>query len=265
MQEFTRRARAALAELLIIVAGVLIALGVDSWWSRLQDRSTEREYLTAIARDLRTDLAEFEVVREVLQNSVGHSNTTVEFVLAASEGSGSDGLGAAMYCASFLPVPVISRATLEDLLSTGALQLLETRSVRGAILDYHGRVEAELQWVDEYRASQAAYRASLAGLGMPYLFAQVGGPASVPAHTAEGLLSRLAAQPETVETLNRMLFAQQRMLVHVNRLVAHANGLVPVVEAEIVRLGGQVAEESPSEVPSEYMLRNTQCFAGDAP
>ena len=44
--------RRPITEIIVIVAGVLIALGADSWWTERQERQEEVELLAAIKADL---------------------------------------------------------------------------------------------------------------------------------------------------------------------------------------------------------------------
>ncbi len=46
------------AEFVVIVVGVLVALGVDSWASERSDRVLERDYLERLLDDVRYDLRE---------------------------------------------------------------------------------------------------------------------------------------------------------------------------------------------------------------
>ena len=52
-----RRTTRVLTEFAVIVVGVLVALGVDSWNEGRAERDMERSYLEALANDLRGDSA----------------------------------------------------------------------------------------------------------------------------------------------------------------------------------------------------------------
>lgn len=59
------------AELAVIVAGVLIALGAESWWGRRQERRQAEEYVRQL-------LVDFRETERQLQNAIaatpGHSS-----------------------------------------------------------------------------------------------------------------------------------------------------------------------------------------------
>ena len=53
--ELARTARRSLAELIVIVVGVLIALGVDDWRQTGEERRIERQAYVQLLEDLRLD------------------------------------------------------------------------------------------------------------------------------------------------------------------------------------------------------------------
>jgi hypothetical protein len=61
------------AEFLVIVVGVLVALGVDQWVQDRQDRALEAEYLERLLADVRYDLDELAFILERSATSVGHA------------------------------------------------------------------------------------------------------------------------------------------------------------------------------------------------
>jgi hypothetical protein len=56
----------AFAEFVVIVAGVLVALAANSWYTQRQDRTLERYYLEQLYADLRRDTAQVGVTRRLL-------------------------------------------------------------------------------------------------------------------------------------------------------------------------------------------------------
>jgi len=255
--------KSVLKEVLVIVLGVLIALGAQAWWSGRQDRDYEVTYLESLLRDLRTDSVEYDAVSIVLRRAQSYTLKSLAMVDGRSAApSDPQGVSLPVFCASFLPIPVISRETLQDLLSTRALRLLRNRDLRAALLRYHSRVDAELQWVDEYRASQQNYRELLARVRLPELQVRAGGllePASLTASQNSDLMTRLVEIPDATTALNRMLFAQERMVRHVETLAAEALSLVPEVTEELELLTGRTPAITSTESASKYMVTSAIC------
>jgi hypothetical protein len=131
----------ALAELTLIVLGVLIALGANSWWENRSDRQRERSYL----RQLLADVSETEVR---LQQSIRIDSANLALVSRFLDAAGefhagevdraaappADSLGswAVTAYASFIPLSGTYSALVQD----GAIQLLRSDSLRFHIIAY---------------------------------------------------------------------------------------------------------------------------------
>lgn len=226
----------------MIVVGVLIALAVDSWWAGRRDADSEVAYLSAIFEDLRADSAEFEIMADANRSGSRSARKTIELL----EAEGHEPLSPfqvvqTVLCGSFLTLPVVSRTTIDDLLSTGNLRLIEDRDLRREILAYYGAIEYELQWAGEYRDSQRRYRQVLADVR----FAEVSD-----VETARGLddnqvgllLNRLRDHPDALGALNGMVFGQGRMVAHLGRLREESAHLAPRIAEAVVSRGGRPPE-----------------------
>ena len=137
-----KTALVAATEFVIIVAGVLVALAADAAVDARRERALELGYLVALRDDVRSDLASFDEqwfpgagsavtgnarIRAVLADRVVPTDSVAllqDFIRLINYGS-FDG----------------RTSTVEDLLSTGRLQLVESQELRDAILGYHNRVE----------------------------------------------------------------------------------------------------------------------------
>jgi hypothetical protein len=122
------------AEFLVIVVGVLVALGVDQWAQGRSDRSLEAEYLERLLEDVRYDLDELVFIRDRSATSAEHSQLVLDRAWVRS--APADSLVGAAYSASITRVPDLSRSTFEELVSSGRIDLLRSRQVREALADY---------------------------------------------------------------------------------------------------------------------------------
>jgi hypothetical protein len=138
-----RTVRGAAVDVILIVLGVLIALGVDAWMGRLQEMSQERHYLTVIRSDLEEDLKFLE----------GRFFPEIEARLAAvdtirailgqppSEPTEIDELLRAMSQAGFYAIFSPRKAAFNDLINTGNLRILRDQQLRLDLLRYYASVE----------------------------------------------------------------------------------------------------------------------------
>ena len=129
------------AEFFVIVIGVLVALGVDSWVSWRNDRALEQEYLERLLDDVRYDLGE-------LADVAGNSRSGAAYVDSLSDAGFRASLtparlAGALTIAASVRVPDLSRGTFNELLASGRIGLLRSGTVRAALAEYD-RTIAEL-------------------------------------------------------------------------------------------------------------------------
>jgi hypothetical protein len=146
LHRFRTRSRWFSAEILVIVAGVLIALGIDSWWQERQDAKSETVYLRLIMRDL-------EQMAGDLEELVGFEETRLEAGLAvyrtlsAGPAPEAERQSFSRDITSLLSRRTIraTDATFQDLLSTGGLRLLRNLEIRHRLIAYYEEAERAFQ------------------------------------------------------------------------------------------------------------------------
>lgn len=118
----------------MIVVGVLVALGVDSWVSWRNDRRLEVEYLERLLDDVRYDLEEIAFVRAVAHSSSAYVDSLLTSGVA--ETMEDDRLIGAVVIASNSRTVDLSRSTFEELVNSGRIGLIRSRTVRSELSDY---------------------------------------------------------------------------------------------------------------------------------
>lgn len=129
--------RGASLEVLLIVIGVLIALGVDAGVGTVRDARLEQEYLRALQADLSDDLMGLDQALEELDTR----DRAASYLREAISGTSSEladgrffrSLDRAGYYATFRP----RRAAIDDLLGSGNLRMLSNLDLRLRLLRYH--------------------------------------------------------------------------------------------------------------------------------
>lgn len=143
-QSFTTRLPRLAGEFFVIVIGVVVALGVDSWVKDRTDRTLEREYLERLLDDARYDIREIAFI-----DSIGRVGLDASSRLTAS--GGVDDLDGSLLVGLVLAAaaerqPDLSRGTYNELLSSGRIDLIRAQEVRVALAAYD-RVILETQGV----------------------------------------------------------------------------------------------------------------------
>ena len=146
--------RSAIGEFAIILLGVLAALAVDNWNSDRKDRVLEREYLLSLLED-------FEADRNSLKNAMRRSEeiaSAQQTVLSIAEsrqfGITPSDFVYALSEVGLLVLATHSRRTVNDLMSTGNLQIIESDEVRTALANYYAWIERRAQWRQNWREYQ---------------------------------------------------------------------------------------------------------------
>lgn len=149
----TRNIRWLVAETLVVVLGIVIALGLDDFRTDRFERRLEVQYVERIQEDLKSDLSYIERVwksrlkmkREaldsiapVIRGQAPFPENTLEFLTSVSRG-GVVGTTATGWYAD---------ATFQDLLATGNFRLIQDPDIRDNIADYYGLLENETRRVE---------------------------------------------------------------------------------------------------------------------
>lgn len=145
--------RYGVSELLIVVAGVLIALGADQWVRGRADLTLEGRYLGDLAIDLRSDTTQIGAAIRLAESraSLGHAvlaAATGDTVLAPSD------LVVFLERQYYFAFPAYSRTTISDLMSTGNLRLLRDRALKRRLSEYYQTIDRLEQWTDNWRVVQ---------------------------------------------------------------------------------------------------------------
>ena len=149
-----RLARGA-AELIIIVAGVMLALAGDRWREAERDSDLALSYVARLQSDLETDLRAFE---ETVQWAKAIDDSSL-YVLKIYEGTDPtpatyDLFAYHIFRASWNVQGRTTSATYQDLISTGNLGLLPVQ-LRNEIADYYAQKEFYQKRVERYEAPEA--------------------------------------------------------------------------------------------------------------
>ena len=127
------------AEVSIIVVGVLIALAAEGWREAASDRALTRTYVAGLSADLRLDSADY--VRFLEPNYLPAQAVAADSLIVI--------LGDPTVIAEpatvlrflrellYLPSATKGRATFDDLVSSGRLGLIEDPNLRGALVKYY--------------------------------------------------------------------------------------------------------------------------------
>jgi hypothetical protein len=128
-------------DLVVIVLGVLIALGFDNVASARADRRLERQYMVRLTRDLRADSA--MLVSYFRTAQIGEHAASQLLAILRNPSLGTDSIVTHSFSDATRGAYLSPNSpTIQELMSTGNLRVLRDDVLRDAILTYY----ADLTW-----------------------------------------------------------------------------------------------------------------------
>ncbi len=128
------------AELVLIVAGILIALAIDGWVSDREDREQESIYLELMARDVDELIrqAEEQVVFE--QDKVAVAARVLELLAGSNPAAHQDEFGPLLTALQARRTVSLTSTTYEQMVSSGHLQLIRNPELRDKIVRHFAQM-----------------------------------------------------------------------------------------------------------------------------
>jgi hypothetical protein len=212
--------RRGIAEFLIIVIGVLVALAVDRWNQSRDERAQEREYLERLYEDVQADTAtlssilaglvekqeSLESLAELTDGDPRSVADTADLINALATGTDYGWI-----------IPPLRTVTFEDLTSTGNLGLIQEATVRAAVIEYY---QNALHRANRVERRGTAYAPMVYSLVPPGILPQTGqssgqAPAALEIDVT-GIVDRLRSsdlQRQLAAERNYAAFAYNRLEV----------------------------------------------------
>ena len=222
----------AIGEVLLIVIGVSIALGINAWYEHRLDRITEREYLCRLYKDISNDINRFDRFSTRLERKTATLRDllleTDESLMARSLTTLADDLATS----DTVSLTAIQTATFDDLRSTGNLVLIRNANVRAALADYYSNYELMSQILAE---PIGPYKRILAGAipGNAEFDRRIYGEPIERTELLRGL-QNLRSHPEFEPALNAEFRYTGGLLDWTRNFHADANVLAKLLGGEIV-------------------------------
>ncbi len=230
-------------DFVIVVVGVFIGIQVSNWNDARSLREREKVYLEQLLIDLESDRKTGE--RGIA--SAASVDAAADRVLAVLEGGASAAqisdaeLMRSLPFAGYAYLPQGNPTTYNEMISTGALGLLDSVELKRAFGEYYGRLSAGRQWDGLMREEQFAYRAAIRGLLTREQFAWAranagrspDGFSAPPEFDRAEFLEKARSRPEIIDSLRSMGAVQQRLRDDSRDMAAEAEALAARVKAEL--------------------------------
>lgn len=146
---WSQRIRWFLAEFLVIVAGVLVALAVNAWWQGREDRQVEAAYLQQLQVDLDASNQTLVEVHALVDGMTKASASVLHQFWRPGQRSDAE-------LRKLMSEPLRSRrvlpvlGTARSLIASGDLRLIQSASLRSAIPRYVDAMDAYVSDIARY-------------------------------------------------------------------------------------------------------------------
>jgi len=148
-------------ELVVVVVGIFLGLQVDSWNDARKDRVLEQQYVASLKADFQADIEELDEAIALAKYRAQLGRLLISTIdKGRVEGDPNEFIWA-VFSSFLLNYPSYTRATINDLLSTGNLQLLQDSNLKAAVAEYYTDIEYREQWKTNWREMQIAMEHTL--------------------------------------------------------------------------------------------------------
>lgn len=141
------------AEIAVVVTGVLIALALNAWWQGQQASASEQHYLVLLSRDLEQLQLDLEELVEIEEGRLQDGLASYRILSSRDHSPDNRAIVSERFSRlTFRRTINLTNATYEDLISTGNLQLIHNRSLRDQIVAFYEEAERQFAIHDKNNA-----------------------------------------------------------------------------------------------------------------
>jgi hypothetical protein len=132
----------AVAEVTLIITGILVALAVNSWWEDRLERQVEISYLEALNSDFQSNRESLKTAIEQQENVINEGDEVLKLIKAGLNEESSEEFfsktGNKLY---FFPSWTPVTGTYDDLVNSGRLLYIQNSQLRIEMSEFHRSLE----------------------------------------------------------------------------------------------------------------------------
>ncbi len=210
---------------------------MDSWNEARKDRVLEQQYLVSLKADFQADIEELEEAIALAKSRALLGRLLISTIDKGRVEDDPNEFIWAVFSSYLLNFPSYTRATINDLLSTGNLQLLQDANLKTAVAEYYTDIEYREQWKTNWREMQIAMEHTLPHL-LDFdvrdagLLRYTGGPDWITeefqfdSSVAELVLRRIIEHPQAKGQIGNMTRVQDTLYLNLTAIKVRAVALV---------------------------------------
>lgn len=165
---FRRGLRWFLAEFLVVVAGVFVAMLLNAWYQDRTDTQSRLQYLTLLSRDLRDSIQSMDEAMKFEEMQAADAVLLYRALSAPKLPADTRPLSTAVSHLSQRRTMLLKSTTYDDLVNTGHFHLIDNAALRDQIADFYQQTSLEFEIINKNNTvfvdENFAGRMSLSGL-----------------------------------------------------------------------------------------------------
>ena len=243
----------ALGEIILVVAGILIALQINNWNEERKLKDIERSYLESFAEDIRADIESLENHRDITRMNMQSAKNVVQVISSNKPIAEIDLTPPSPYDkndtiiflnsisrAGFIWYPEVTDYTFSDLKSSGGTAILRNKELKKKIFRYYALLGNYDDWKLQKDEAQRIYQNIQSGLLDPSLrilsnYSEEEKKDFLSQNTIDldEITNKLRAHPDLEAALNGMIYSQDRLLLESDFREFRAEALLEMLEEHL--------------------------------
>ncbi len=223
----------AVAEVGLIVTGILVALAVNSWWEDRLERQAEISYLEALNSDFQSNRESLETAIEEQENVINEGDEVLNLIKAGLNEESSEEffskIGNKLY---FFRNWTPFTGTYDDLISSGRLLYIQNSQLRNEMSEFRKSLELVRQMerlqTETFYARQSPFLAKYRDLNYSTWSESYKPPAS-PFFADIGSFATLEYWNLVVE----WIYVHADIITNYKRRLADCNRILELIEVEL--------------------------------
>ncbi len=160
-----------MAEFLVVVVGILVAMALNSWYQGRQDAQNERAYLQRLSRDLQGTIDSLQEARAFEQKQYDDGIFASRALAASTRPADVEAVATAMTHLGERRTLLLRNATYLDMLNTGNLRLIHDTKLRDRVTGFYQDTQFKFEIINKNNTAlvDETYRQRViaSGLVMP--------------------------------------------------------------------------------------------------
>ena len=137
----------AIGEIVLVVIGILIALGINNWNEQKKNDEAESEYYCRILQDLELDK---QKINEIIATYDNRIRVSKEILLELDSGKKNKNFLLNKFLIAFRGKAFVPRnVTFQDMVSSGNIRLMKDNEIKNSLIQFYSELENKVSHLQQ--------------------------------------------------------------------------------------------------------------------